>query len=121
MDRIADGGGRGTDIPIGSNIPCSSCYTVFKKASPRQRFCSQECRKVYWKKNRTSYLKSKARDRTGQLADCKRCEAGFIRESTNQEYCPPCRIIMRPSKGRREYEESTMNELVNDQLNEEGF
>ena len=135
LDRIASGGGTGTGLPIGSNIPCPFCYKLFQKEWPRQKFCSSRCRKDKVKLDRARARKAKsvrlelsrlrssrrARKTRRIILDCKRCEGLFVKEHSRQEYCTVCGPIMSTSKGRREHEDATIDRLVEERMIQEGW
>ena len=140
LERIASGGGIGTGFPIGSDIPCPSCYEFFKKEWPRQKYCSSRCRKDKVKLDRMKARKSKsarlelrrmrkvggvggnkAGSKWWTILDCKRCEHSFVKEHSRQEYCPVCGLIMSTSKGRREHEDAIIDRLVEDRMIQEDW
>ena len=133
LDRIASGGGKGADFPIGSNIPCPSCYELFQKEWPRQRFCSLSCRKDKAKLDKARDKKAKGeRLRLGRMAkrgrspslliiECKRCEHPFVKEHSRQEYCITCGLIMSTSTGRKKHEDATIDRLVEERMVQEGW
>ena len=130
LDRIASGGGTGTDFPIGSNLPCPSCYELFEKEWPRQKYCSYKCRKDKVKLDRARARKAKnlriaKATKRGKgphrMVQCKRCEYSFVREHSRQEYCNLCGPTMSTSKGRREYEDATIDILVEERMAQEGW
>ena len=55
------------------------------------------------------------------ILECKRCERSFVREHSRQEYCTICGPIMSTSKGRREYEDSTIDRIVEERMIQEGW
>ena len=125
LDRIASGGGAGTDFPLGSHLPCPSCYKLFQKEWPRQKYCSSKCRTDQVKLDRSRARRAK-RVRTTKrtyriISECKRCEHSFVKEHSRQEYCTICGPVMSSSKGRREHEEATIDLLVEERMVQEGW
>ena len=131
LDRIASGGGIGTDFPIGSHLPCPTCYELFQKEWPRQKYCSSICRKDMVKLDRSRARRAKRVRMAGKtrssarsrqiILECKRCEHSFVKEHSRQEYCTVCGPVMSTSKGRREHEEATIDLLVEERMVQEGW